>query len=196
MSAPDGEEAGEAFLEKNKTAEGVITLNSGLQYKVLRAGDGDSHPTVSSPCECHYEGRTAQNYPSGTKFDSSYDRGSPATFAPNQVIKGWTEAMQLMVEGDKWEMFIPSDLAYGDNGRPPGDVGCWPLSEMSAGFDASSSSPRDGLKLSAASSAGICRPPPPVRSGDAGELGPALLLLLLLPPADLLVLPESSRSLE
>merc|ERR1712110_427305 len=77
------------------------------------------HPTVNSPCECHYEGRTAANYPSGKKFDSSYDRGSPTTFAPNQVIKGWTEAMQLMVEGDKWEMYIPSDLAYGDRGRPP-----------------------------------------------------------------------------
>ena len=69
--------------------------------------------------QCHYEGRTAAKYPDGEKFDSSYDRGSPTTFAPNQVIKGWTEAMQLMVEGDKWEMFIPSDLAYGDRGRPP-----------------------------------------------------------------------------
>jgi len=119
-------EFGLKFLAENKDKDGVITLPSGLQYKVLRAGEGDSHPTVSSPCECHYEGRTASNYPSGAKFDSSYDRGAPATFAPNQVIKGWTEAMQLMVEGDKWEMFIPSDLGYGDRGRPPkiggGDV--------------------------------------------------------------------------
>jgi Kef-type K+ transport system membrane component KefB len=65
------------------------------------------------------EGRSAKDYPSGPKFDSSYERGSPTTFAPNQVIKGWTEAMQLMVEGDKWELYIPSDLAYGDSGRPP-----------------------------------------------------------------------------
>ena len=105
--------------EENGKKDGVVTLPSGLQYKVISAGDGANHPTVDSPCECHYEGRTAGNYPSGPKFDSSYDRGSPTTFAPNQVIKGWTEAMQLMVEGDKWELYIPSDLAYGDRGRPP-----------------------------------------------------------------------------
>ena len=81
--------------------------------------------TARSPCRAntvlagHYEGRTAQNFPSGPVFDSSYARGSPTTFAPNQVIRGWTEAMQLMVEGDKWELYIPSDLAYGDRGRPP-----------------------------------------------------------------------------
>ena len=80
--------AGLAFLASNKDAEGVVTLASGLQYKVLRKGDGDSHPTANSPCECHYEGRTAANYPSGPVFDSSYARGSPTTFAPNQVIKG------------------------------------------------------------------------------------------------------------
>jgi len=101
-------------------------LPSGLQYKVLRAGDGDSHPTAGSPCDCHYEGRTAQSYPDGETFDSSYARGSSTSFAPNQVIKGWTEAMQLMVEGDKWEMYIPSELGYGDRGSPPkiggGDV--------------------------------------------------------------------------
>merc|ERR1712021_310281 len=86
---------------------------------VLRTGDGPDHPTADSPCECHYEGRSAANYPDGEKFDSSYDRGDPSTFAPNQVIKGWTEAMQMMVEGDKWELYIPSDLAYGDGGSPP-----------------------------------------------------------------------------
>merc|ERR1712066_730817 len=97
-----------------------------MGYKVLRAGDGDSHPTASTPCACHYEGRCAKDWPNGPKFDSSYDRGSPTTFAPNQVINGWTEAMQLMVEGDKWEMYIPSELGYGDSGSPPkiggGDV--------------------------------------------------------------------------
>uniref|UniRef100_A0A7S2I9I5 peptidylprolyl isomerase n=1 Tax=Haptolina brevifila TaxID=156173 RepID=A0A7S2I9I5_9EUKA len=111
--------AGIAFLKSNKDQEGVVELPSGLQYKVLRKGTGDSHPTANSPCECHYEGRTATAYPSGATFDSSYARGTPTTFAPNQVIKGWTEAMQLMVEGDKWELYIPSDLAYGDRGRPP-----------------------------------------------------------------------------
>jgi len=114
------------FLEENKKKEGVITLPSGLQYKVLRTGEGSDHPTADSPCECHYEGRTADSWPDGAKFDSSYDRGSPTTFAPNQVIKGWTEAMQLMVEGDKWEMYIPSEIGYGDSGSPPkikgGDV--------------------------------------------------------------------------
>jgi len=122
---------GVKFLDENKGKDGVITLPSGLQYKVLRSGDGDSHPTADSSCECHYEGRTAQSYaedPEGksNKFDSSYDRGSPTSFAPNQVIGGWTEAMQLMVEGDKWEMYIPSELGYGDRGSPPkiggGDV--------------------------------------------------------------------------
>merc|ERR1719168_306215 len=103
------------FLEENKSKEGVVELPSGLQYKVLRAGDGDSHPTKDSPCECHYSGTLID----GTKFDSSYDRGAPTTFAPNQVIKGWTEAMQLMVQGDKWEMYIPMELAYGPNGKPP-----------------------------------------------------------------------------
>jgi FKBP-type peptidyl-prolyl cis-trans isomerase FklB len=110
---------GQAFLDANKNKEGVVTLPSGLQYKVLSPGSGGHHPALGSPCECHYEGRQASNYPDGPKFDSSYDRGSPATFAPNQVIKGWTEAMQMMVEGDKWELYIPSDLAYGDRGRPP-----------------------------------------------------------------------------
>merc|ERR1719198_2018408 len=111
--------AGIKFLEENKGKPGVISLPSGLQYKVLRTGDGDSHPTPDSSCECHYEGRIAQNHPGGETFDSSYARGSPTSFAPNQVIKGWTEAMQLMVEGDKWEMYIPSELGYGDRGSPP-----------------------------------------------------------------------------
>merc|ERR1712216_856615 len=108
-------EAGTKYLEENKKKEGVVTLPSGLQYKVLRKGDGAHHPTVDSPCECHYEGTLIN----GDEFDSSYKRGEPTTFAPNQVIKGWTEAMQLMVEGDKWEMYIPSDLAYGESGSPP-----------------------------------------------------------------------------
>jgi len=89
-----------------------VKLPSGLLYKVLKKGDGTHHPTADSPCDCHYAGTLID----GTEFDSSYKRGKPTTFAPKQVIKGWTEAMQLMVEGDKWEMYIPSDLAYGDRG--------------------------------------------------------------------------------
>mmetsp|Transcript_20274 Transcript_20274/g.48039 ORF Transcript_20274/g.48039 Transcript_20274/m.48039 type:complete len:167 (-) Transcript_20274:192-692(-) len=114
-----GSEFGLAFLAANKAKPGVVELPSGLQYKVLVHGEGKDHPTKDSPCFCHYEGRTAANYPSGDKFDSSYDRGQPAKFAPNQVIRGWTEAMQMMVEGDKWELYIPPRLAYGARGRPP-----------------------------------------------------------------------------
>jgi FKBP-type peptidyl-prolyl cis-trans isomerase FklB len=112
---PNGEEAGKVFLEANKAKDGVVTLPSGLQYRVLEEGAGLEHPTVGTPCECHYAGRLLD----GTEFDSSYNRGTPSTFAPNQVIKGWTEAMQLMVQGDKWEMYIPFGLAYGANGKPP-----------------------------------------------------------------------------
>merc|ERR1711957_588082 len=97
--------------EKEKEDD-VVKLPSGLLYKVLKKGEGTHHPTADSPCDCHYAGTTID----GKEFDSSYKRGKPTTFAPNQVIKGWTEAMQLMVEGDKWEMYIPSDLAYGEKG--------------------------------------------------------------------------------
>jgi len=120
MSDPNGKEAGAAFLEENASKEGVITLPSGLQYKVLEEGAGLEHPTASTPCDCHYAGRLLD----GTEFDSSYKRGDPTTFAPNQVIKGWTEAMQLMVQGDKWELYIPYNLAYGESGRPPKIPAC------------------------------------------------------------------------
>ncbi|CAJ1432504.1 unnamed protein product [Effrenium voratum] len=117
-------EVGKKFLEENAKRPGVITLPSGLQYKVLREGHGDKSPLVGTPCECHYAGTTPSLTPDAiekeesewAEFDSSYKRGSPTTFAPNQVIKGWTEAMQLMVEGDKWQMYIPSEMGYGDSG--------------------------------------------------------------------------------
>jgi len=115
MADPNGEAAGEKFLEENKTKERVVTLKSGFQYKVLKEGRGMDHPTANTTCACHYRGRLLD----GTEFDSSYKRGKPSDFAPCQVIKGWTEAMQLMVEGDKWEMYIPYNLAYGDSGSPP-----------------------------------------------------------------------------
>jgi FKBP-type peptidyl-prolyl cis-trans isomerase FklB len=102
---------GLAFLAKKATEEGVVKLPSGLMYKELVAGVGKT-PTADSPCACHYAGTLID----GTEFDSSYKRGAPTTFAPNQVIKGWTEAMQLMKEGGKWELYIPSELAYGDRG--------------------------------------------------------------------------------
>ena len=105
----------EKWLAENSKKEGVVTLPSGLQYKVLREGYGTHHPGISAPTDCHYEGKLIN----GEVFDSSYSRGEPANFAPNTVIKGWTEAMQLMVDGDKWELYLPSDLAYGDSGSPP-----------------------------------------------------------------------------
>jgi len=120
MADPNGKEAGRKFLEENKGKDRVVTLPSGLQYKVLKEGRGMEHPLVGTPCECHYAGRLLDD----TEFDSSYKRGAPTTFAPNQVIKGWTEAMQLMVQGDKWEMYIPYELAYGESGSPPKIPGC------------------------------------------------------------------------
>mmetsp|Transcript_7376 Transcript_7376/g.12246 ORF Transcript_7376/g.12246 Transcript_7376/m.12246 type:complete len:228 (+) Transcript_7376:29-712(+) len=100
------------FLDANAKLPGVVSLPSGLQYKILTNGDGKHHPAPDSPCLCHYEGKLI----SGKVFDSSYTRGEPTTFAPNQVIKGWTEAMQLMKEGDKFELYIPSELGYGESG--------------------------------------------------------------------------------
>mmetsp|Transcript_4808 Transcript_4808/g.12083 ORF Transcript_4808/g.12083 Transcript_4808/m.12083 type:complete len:162 (+) Transcript_4808:84-569(+) len=104
---------GIAYLEAKGKEDGVVTLPSGLLYKEVRAGNADGKtPTVNSPCKCHYAGTLID----GSEFDSSYKRGEPLTFAPNQVIKGWTEAMQLMKEGAKWELYIPSELGYGDRG--------------------------------------------------------------------------------
>ena len=104
-------EKGEKFLEENKTKEGVVTLESGLQYKILKKGTGAS-PKATDTVKCNYKGTTI----AGKEFDSSYKRGEPATFALNRVIKGWTEGLQLMKEGGKWQFFIPSELAYGERG--------------------------------------------------------------------------------
>ena len=102
---------GEAFLAANKTKEGVVTLPSGLQYKILKQGTGPK-PSASDSVVCNYRGTLIN----GTEFDSSYKRGEPATFPVGQVIKGWTEALQLMPVGSKWQLFIPSGLAYGEHG--------------------------------------------------------------------------------
>ena len=100
---------GEKFLADNKTKEGVVTTESGLQYKIITAGTGES-PTATDTVVTHYSGTLID----GKLFDSSYKRNSPATFPVNGVIKGWTEALQLMKVGSKWQLFIPSELAYGD----------------------------------------------------------------------------------
>ena len=105
---------GKAWLAANLEKEGVQATASGLQYKVIKSGkEGAPSPLVGTPCACHYRGTLID----GQEFDSSYKRGQPSTFAPNQVIKGWTEAMQMMKEGDKWELYIPSELAYGESQR-------------------------------------------------------------------------------
>ena len=109
---------GEAFLAANKSKEGVVTLPSGLQYKILTAGIGPK-PTASDQVNCNYRGTLID----GTEFDSSYKRGKPATFGVGQVIKGWTDALQLMPIGSKWQLFIPSSLAYGERGGPGGAIG-------------------------------------------------------------------------
>lgn len=104
-------EEGEKFLAENGKKEGVITLPSGLQYQVLREGNGKK-PSATDQVECHYEGTLIN----GQKFDSSYDRGETATFPLNQVIAGWTEGLQLMQEGAKYRFFIPYNLGYGSRG--------------------------------------------------------------------------------
>lgn len=102
---------GDAFLAANKGKDGVVTLPSGLQYKVLSAGTGPK-PTASDSVVCNYRGTLID----GTEFDSSYKRGQPTTFPVGGVIKGWTEALQLMPVGSKWQLFVPSALAYGEQG--------------------------------------------------------------------------------
>ena len=112
--AESNKKDGAAFLAANATKPGVVTLPSGLQYKVLVAGTGPK-PTVTDSVVCNYRGTLLD----GTEFDSSYKRGQTATFPVTGVIKGWTEALQLMPTGSKWQLFIPSDLAYGERGREP-----------------------------------------------------------------------------
>lgn len=112
--AEKNKKAEEAFLAENKAKEGVKTLPSGLQYKVIREGAGKS-PKATDGVVAHYRGTRID----GTEFDSSYQRNEPATFRLDQVIKGWTEALTLMKEGAQWQIFIPANLAYGENGAGP-----------------------------------------------------------------------------
>ncbi|MCU0961089.1 MAG: FKBP-type peptidyl-prolyl cis-trans isomerase [Pirellulaceae bacterium] len=106
---------GEAFLTDNAKKEGIVVLPSGLQYKVLKQGSGPS-PTATDVVRTHYHG----TFINGKVFDSSVERGEPAEFPVNRVIPGWTEALQLMKVGDKWQLFIPAKLAYGKRGSPGG----------------------------------------------------------------------------
>lgn len=104
---------GQEYLDTKAKEEGVVVLPSGLQYKIVRPGTGAS-PKPTDTVETHYRG----TFPDGKEFDNSYSRGTPATFAVTGVIRGWTEALQLMKVGAKWELYIPYDLAYGAAGRP------------------------------------------------------------------------------
>jgi FKBP-type peptidyl-prolyl cis-trans isomerase len=115
QSVEKNKQEGEAFLTANRAKPGVIALPSGLQYKILQPGDGPK-PTAGDTVVCNYRGTLID----GTEFDSSYKRGQPATFGVSQVIKGWTEALQLMPVGSKWQLYVPSALAYGERGTPNG----------------------------------------------------------------------------
>ncbi|MCK6263494.1 FKBP-type peptidyl-prolyl cis-trans isomerase [Vibrio sp. ZSDE26] len=106
---------GDAFLAENGAKEDVTTTESGLQYQVLNKGTGETHPTATSRVKVHYHGTLID----GTVFDSSVERNEPIAFGLNQVIKGWTEGVQLMVEGDKFRLFVPSNLGYGKGGTGP-----------------------------------------------------------------------------
>ncbi len=105
---------GQKFLDDNKKKEGIQVTSTGLQYKIIKSGDGAS-PKATSEVSVHYEGKLTN----GKVFDSSIQRGQPASFPLNRVIPGWTEALQRMKVGDKWQLFIPSNLAYGEEGRAP-----------------------------------------------------------------------------
>ncbi len=113
-AAAKAEKENKEFLAANGKKDGVVTLDSGLQYKVIKQGTGAS-PKADSKVKVHYKGTLVD----GKVFDSSYDRGEPAEFPVNQVIPGWTEALQLMKVGDKWQLVIPPELAYGERGAPP-----------------------------------------------------------------------------
>ena len=114
VAAEENKKEGAEFLGENKTKEGVVTLPSGLQYRILTEGTGPK-PAATDTVTCNYKGTLIN----GTEFDSSYKRGQPLSIQVNGVIKGWTEALQLMPVGSKWQLFIPSDLGYGDRGSGP-----------------------------------------------------------------------------
>jgi len=113
MRAEKNKQAGEEFIAQNVKKDGVVTLPSGLQYKILKQGDGKK-PTADDTVVCHYRGTLVD----GTEFDSSYKRNQPATFPVKKIIKGWAEALQLMPVGSKWQLFMPPQLAYGERGAP------------------------------------------------------------------------------
>ena len=118
LASEKNKKEGEAFLAENKKKDGVVTLSSGLQYKILKAGEGKK-PMADDSVVVQYRGTLLD----GTEFDSSDRRKRPATLSLSRVIRGWTEALQLMPAGSKWQLFIPADLAYGEQGAPRVHIG-------------------------------------------------------------------------
>jgi FKBP-type peptidyl-prolyl cis-trans isomerase len=114
-AAEKNQKEGEAFLAANAKKDGVVVTKSGLQYKVITQGDGGYKPTVDDEVTVHYRG----TFIDGTEFDSTHKRNKPYSANPRQLIQGWTEAMLLMSKGSKWELYVPADLAYGENGSDP-----------------------------------------------------------------------------
>jgi FKBP-type peptidyl-prolyl cis-trans isomerase len=115
VTAKKNTKEGEIFLKENAKKEGVIVTKSGLQYKVIAKGSSGYKPTAEDEVKVHYRGRLID----GTEFDSTYSRNEPYSTVPQALIEGWSEALQLMTEGSKWELYIPANLAYGEEGSPP-----------------------------------------------------------------------------
>ncbi|HEY6641849.1 FKBP-type peptidyl-prolyl cis-trans isomerase [Povalibacter sp.] len=115
VAAEKNTKEGEVFLRENARKEGVVVTRSGLQYKVITRGSGGRKPTLEDDVKVHYRGRLID----GSEFDSTYSRSEPYSTNPKMLIEGWAEALQLMTEGSKWELYVPADLAYGDEGSPP-----------------------------------------------------------------------------
>jgi len=143
LAAAENKKASDAFFAANKSKEGIVTLPSGLQYKVVKEGTGPK-PTSSDVVLCHYRGALLDN----TEFDNSYKRGEPLKIPVGQVIKGWTEALQLMPVGSKWQLFIPPDLAYGERGAPGSPIG--PNAALMFDVELISIEPKDQPKPAAA----------------------------------------------
>lgn len=127
-------EESKAWLAENAKKDGVVVLPSGLQYKILKKGHGKEHPTLKTPVDVDFTGK----FIDGKVFDGTFTKGELTTFFPNDVIAGWKEALQLMVAGDKWELYVPSELGYGDKGYPPkikgGDAMIFDFELVNVGF--------------------------------------------------------------
>jgi FKBP-type peptidyl-prolyl cis-trans isomerase FklB len=165
QEADNNKKEGDAFLAANKSKPGVITLPSGLQYKIVKEGTGPK-PTASDTVVCNYRGTLIN----GTEFDSSYKRGQPATFPVGGVIKGWTEALQLMPVGSKWDLYIPPDLAYGARGAG-NDIG--PNATLIFEVELLSIQPKEGAQPGAAQPGASPSPSPAAAASPSATPSPS-----------------------